>query len=243
MLEMRGICKRFPGGVANDHVDLDVAAGEVHTLFGENGAGKSTLMRVLYGLYRPEEGEIRIDGRPVAITSPAVAIHHGIGMIHQHFMLVNTLTVAENVALGLRSAPTRTDLAAVSRRIAELSERYGLHVDPSATVWQLSVGERQRVEIIKALYRDASLLILDEPTAVLTPQEVEDLFAVLRQMVEDGRGLVFISHKIREVLALSDRITVLCAGRKIGTVTPAEVTRHTLAEMMVGHGQHLVQLV
>jgi len=235
MLELRGICKRFPGVVANDHVDFDVTAGEVHTLFGENGAGKSTLMRVLYGLYRPDEGEIRLNGAPVVITSPAVAIAHGIGMIHQHFMLVNTLSVAENVALGLHSALTRTGLDAVSERIVELSERYGLRVDPSATVWQLSVGERQRVEIIKALYRDASLLILDEPTAVLTPQEVEDLFLVLRQMVQDGRGLVFISHKIREVLALSDRITVLRAGRKIGTVTPAEVTRHTLAEMMVGH--------
>jgi len=235
MLEMRGICKRFPGVVANDHVDFDVTAGEVHTLFGENGAGKSTLMRVLYGLYRPDEGEIRLNGETVAIHSPAVAIAHGIGMIHQHFMLVNTLTVAENVALGLRSALTRTNLEAVAGRVEELSERYGLRVDPSATVWQLSVGERQRVEIIKALYRDASLLILDEPTAVLTPQEVEDLFVVLRQMVQDGRGLVFISHKIREVLALSDRITVLRAGRKIGTVTPGEVTRHTLAEMMVGH--------
>lgn len=235
MLEMRGICKRFPGVVANDHVDFDVTVGEVHTLFGENGAGKSTLMRVLYGLYRPDEGEIRLNGEPVAITSPAVAISHGIGMIHQHFMLVNTLTVAENVALGLRSALSHTNLDAVSGRIRELSERYGLRVDPSATVWQLSVGERQRVEIIKALYRDASLLVLDEPTAVLTPQEVEDLFVVLRQMVQDGRGLVFISHKIREVLALSDRITVLRAGRKIGTVRPAEVTRHTLAEMMVGH--------
>ena len=172
----------------------------------------------------------------MAITSPADAIARGIGMIHQHFMLVNTLTVAENVALGTRSTRRPlTDLDAVSRRIAELSERYGLRVDPQAVIWQLSVGERQRVEIIKALYRDVSLLILDEPTAVLTPQEVDDLFAVLRQMVDDGRGLVFISHKIREVLELSNRITVLRNGRKIGTVLPSEVTRHGLAEMMVGH--------
>jgi simple sugar transport system ATP-binding protein len=236
LLDLRGITKRFPGVVANDHVDFDVRAGEVHTLFGENGAGKSTLMRVLYGFYKPDEGEIRLRGERVTITSPADAIARGIGMIHQHFMLVNTLTVAENVALGTRSTRRPlTDLDAVSRRIAELSERYGLRVDPQAVIWQLSVGERQRVEIIKALYRDVSLLILDEPTAVLTPQEVDDLFGVLRQMVDDGRGLVFISHKIREVLDLSDRITVLRNGRKIGTVLPSEVTRHGLAEMMVGH--------
>ncbi len=236
LLELRGITKRFPGVVANDRVDFDVRAGEVHTLFGENGAGKSTLMRVLYGFYKPDEGEIRLRGESVAITSPAVAIACGIGMIHQHFMLVSTLTVAENVALGTPSGRgPLTDLDAVSRRITELSERYGLHVDPRATIWQLSVGERQRVEIIKALYRDVSLLILDEPTAVLTPQEVDDLFAVLRQMAADGRGLVFISHKIREVLELSDRITVLRSGRKIGTVLPSDVTRQGLAEMMVGH--------
>ena len=236
LLELRGITKRFPGVVANDRVDFDVRAGEVHTLFGENGAGKSTLMRVLYGFYKPDEGEIRLRGESVAVTSPAVAIARGIGMIHQHFMLVSTLTVAENVALGTRSGRgPLTDLDAVSRRITELSERYGLRVDPDALIWQLSVGERQRVEIIKALYRDVSLLILDEPTAVLTPQEVDDLFVVLRQMVADGRGLVFISHKIREVLALSDRITVLRAGRKVGTVLPSEVTREGLAEMMVGH--------
>jgi len=235
MLDMRGICKRFPGVVANSDVDFDVTAGEVHTLFGENGAGKSTLMRVLYGFYRPDAGEIRLHGEPVSITSPAVAIANGIGMIHQHFMLVDTLSVAENVALGIRASHTLTDLDAVSARITELSQRYGLKVDPKAIVWQLSVGERQRVEIIKALYRNVSLLILDEPTAVLTPQEVDDLFAVLRQMVADGCGLVFISHKIREVLALSDRITVLRNGRKIGTVLPQDVTRHELAEMMVGH--------
>jgi ABC-type uncharacterized transport system ATPase subunit len=236
LLELRGISKRFPGVVANDGVDFDVRAGEVHTLFGENGAGKSTLMRILYGIYKPDAGAILLRGEPVSITSPADAIAHGIGMIHQHFMLVNTLTVTENVALGLHSSRgPLTDLTRVAQRIRALSDRYGLEVDPAAYVWQLAVGERQRVEIIKALYRDASLLILDEPTAVLTPQEVDDLFAVLRQMVDDGRGLVFISHKIREVLELSDRITVLRAGRTIGTVTPRDVTPHELAEMMVGH--------
>ena len=233
---MRGITKRFPGVVADDRVDFDVLPGEVHALFGENGAGKSTLMRVLYGLYRADEGEMLLNGEPVSISSPADAIAHGIGMIHQHFMLVSTLTVAENVALGLRSSRgPLTDLRPVSERIRELSARYKLEVDPDAVVWQLSVGERQRVEIIKALYRNVSLLILDEPTAVLTPQEVDDLFVVLRQMVEDGRGLVFISHKIREVLGISDRITVLRAGRKVGTVVPEDVTPHELAEMMVGH--------
>ena len=236
LLELRAITKRFPGVVANDRVDFDVWAGEVHSLFGENGAGKSTLMRVLYGLYKLDDGEIRLRGEQVVIGAPAAAIANGIGMIHQHFMLVNTLTVAENVALGTRSSRRPlTDLDRVSQKIAELSDRYGLRVDPQALIWQLSVGERQRVEIIKALYRDVTLLILDEPTAVLTPQEVDDLFVVLRQMAADGRGLVFISHKIREVLELSDRITVLRAGRKVGTVLPSEVTRESLAEMMVGH--------
>jgi general nucleoside transport system ATP-binding protein len=235
MLSMRGITKRFPGVVANDRVDFDVRAGEVHTLLGENGAGKSTLMRVLYGLYQAEEGEILLNGDPVDITSPAAAIRHGIGMIHQHFMLVPTLTVAQNVALGLKSSRgPLTDLDRVSARIRDLSRSYSLKVDPAAYVWQLSVGERQRVEIMKALYRNATLLVLDEPTAVLTPQEVEDFFVILRQMVEDGRGLVFISHKIREVLALSDRITVLRGGRVVGTVFPADVSRRDLAHMMVG---------
>jgi simple sugar transport system ATP-binding protein len=235
MVEMRAITKRFPGVVANDGIDFDVRAGEVHTLLGENGAGKSTLMRILYGMYQADEGEIRLDGEAVSITSPADAIAHGIGMVHQHFMLVPTLTVAENVALGLPSARRPfTDPDGVSRRITELSSGYGLKLDPSAYVWQLSVGERQRVEIMKALYRNATLLILDEPTAVLTPQEVDDFFVILRQMVADGRGLVFISHKIREVLALSNRVTVLRDGKPVGTVVPADVTRQDLARMMVG---------
>jgi len=235
MLEMRGITKRFPGVLASDHVDFDIRAGEVHTLLGENGAGKSTLMKILYGLYQQDEGEILIHGRPVRLNSPAHAIEHGIGMIHQHFMLVPTLTVAENVALGLKS--TRgplADLQTVSGRIRELSSAFGLHVNPDAFIWQLSVGERQRVEIIKALYRDASILILDEPTAVLTPSEVDDIFRIFRKLAADGRGLVFISHKLKEVLDLSDRITVLRHGRVTGHTTPAESDRHDLARLMVG---------
>jgi simple sugar transport system ATP-binding protein len=235
MLEMRHIVKRFPGVVANDRVDFDVASGEVHTLLGENGAGKTTLMNILYGLYQADSGEILLDGAPVEISNPTDAIANGIGMIHQHFMLVETLTVAENVALGLASSRRpMTDLDRVSERIVDLSDRYGLHVDPHAVVWQLAVGQRQRVEIIKALYRDARLLILDEPTAVLTPQEVDQLFATLRQLTADGRGLIFISHKLHEVLALSDRITVLRHGRVTGRLDAAGSTREQLAEMMVG---------
>ncbi|MGA3353519.1 MAG: ABC transporter ATP-binding protein [Acidimicrobiales bacterium] len=232
---MTGITKRFPGVVANDHVSFEVCRGEIHTLFGENGAGKSTLMRVLYGLYRPDEGEIRMNGERIVISSPADAIRRGIGMIHQHFMLVDTLTVAENVALGEKS--TRgplTDLGRVSAKIRELADTYGLNVDPQAIIWQLSVGERQRVEIIKALYRNVSLLVLDEPTAVLTPREVDELFVVLRQMTDGGRGLVFISHKIHEVLDISARMTVLRAGRNVGTIQASEATRERLVELMVG---------
>lgn len=234
-VEMCNIVKRFPGVLANSKVCFDVNSGEVHSLLGENGAGKSTLMRQLYGLYRPDEGEIIIDGKPVVFHSPADAIHAGIGMIHQHFMLVPTLTVAENVILGLRSKyEPILDLQTVSRRILELSQVYGLKVDPSAYVWQLSVGEQQRVEIIKALYRGASLIILDEPTAVLTPQEVKDLFATLKRMVQEGHALVFISHKLHEVMEISDRVTVLRDGQVIGTRKASEITRNDLVKMMVG---------
>ena len=234
-IEMRGISKRFPGVLASDHVDFDVRSGEVHALLGENGAGKSTLMKLLYGLYHPDEGEILINGKPVTIHSPTDAINLGIGMIHQHFMLVQTLTVAENVALGLPSSRgPLTDLDRVSNRILELAKVYGLKIDPDAYVWQLSVGQQQRVEIMKALYRGAALLILDEPTAVLTPQEVDELFVIMHQMVKDGHALIFISHKLHEVVEISNRVTVLRDGRKIGTRPTAEVTKQILANWMVG---------
>lgn len=234
-MEMCNITKRFPGVLASNHVDFDVLSGEVHALLGENGAGKSTLMKILYGLYQPDEGEIRLNGEKVAINSPADAIHLGIGMIHQHFMLVPTLTVTENVALGLKSSRgLRTDLDRVAERIDELANLYGLSVDPDALVWQLSVGQQQRVEILKALYRGAALLILDEPTAVLTPQEVDEFFVTLEQMKKDGHALIFISHKLHEVLQLCNRVTVLRDGHAIGTKTTAGTTKLQLAEMMVG---------
>jgi simple sugar transport system ATP-binding protein len=234
-LEMKGIVKRFPGVLACDHIDFDVKAGEVHALLGENGAGKSTLMKILYGLYHADAGTILMNGEPVHIGSPTDAIRLGIGMIHQHFMLVDTLTVTENVALGLPSSRgLLLDLDRVEKRIKELSEAYRLQIDPRAPIWTLAVGERQRVEIIKALYRGAALLILDEPTAVLTPQEVEDLFVTLRQMARDGHSLIFISHKLHEVLDISERITVLREGRLIGTVPTQGMTRPQLARMMVG---------
>jgi simple sugar transport system ATP-binding protein len=232
-LEMRGIVKRFPGVLAADHLNFDVHAGEIHALLGENGAGKSTLMKMLYGLYQPDEGSILINGSVVPIRSPQDAILKGIGMVHQHFMLVPSLTVAENTALGMPSS-WRLDLKTIASGLTELSERYNLKVNPNLPVWQLSVGEQQRVEILRALYRGASLLILDEPTAVLTPQEVDDLFLILRTMTEDGRSIVFISHKLHEVLSISQRVTVLRGGRWVNTIPTAQATKPLLAEMMVG---------
>ncbi|MCC6616248.1 MAG: ABC transporter ATP-binding protein [Anaerolineae bacterium] len=234
-LQMRGIVKQFPGVLAVDHVDFEVRAGEIHALLGENGAGKSTLMKILYGLYHADEGAVLIDGVDTAIRSPYAAIQRGVGMVHQHFMLVPSLTVAENVALGLKSSRGwRLDLDVVSKRLNELSERYNLKVDPNVPVWQLAVGEQQRVEILRALYKGAALLILDEPTAVLTPQEVDELFQVLEQMTADGRAIIFISHKLHEVLRISQRITVLRDGRRVDTIPTSGATKATLAEMMVG---------
>jgi simple sugar transport system ATP-binding protein len=243
MLKMTGITKRFPGVIANDGVDLTVMPGQVHTLLGENGAGKSTLMKILYGLYRPDEGAIQLNGTPITIGSPTAAINLGIGMIHQHFMLVPTLTVAENVALGLGGRRGLCDMTPIKKRLVEVADRYGLQVDPDAYIWQLAVGERQRAEILKALYRDANLLVLDEPTAVLTPPEVDDLFVTLRQMRSDGKGLIFISHKLHEVMDLSDEITVLRNGKVSGHTRPAETSREQLAEMMVGRPVELTRNV
>jgi len=234
-VEMRGIVKHFPGVLANNNVNFDVQAGEIHALLGENGAGKSTLMKILYGLYQPDQGEIFINNKLASIHSPSDAINLGIGMIHQHFMLVPTLTVAENVALGLPS--TRgfiVDFDLVSKRIKELAETYGLTVDPNAYIWQLSVGQQQRVEIIKALYRGASLLILDEPTAVLTPQEVDEFFLILKQMAKIGHSMVFISHKLHEVISITNRITVLRDGAVVGTRKTSDTNKKDLANLMVG---------
>ncbi len=234
-VEMRDIVKCFPGVRANSQVCFDVSPGEVHALLGENGAGKSTLMRQLYGMYQPDEGEILIDGLPRSFRSPADAIRAGIGMIHQHFMLVPTLTVAQNIALGERSGRwPLADTKRVVARVRDLAEEYGLAVDLDAYVWQLSVGEQQRVEIVKALYKGAGLIILDEPTAVLTPQEVDDLFVTFRRMVAEGHSLIFISHKLGEVMAIADRVTVLRDGQAVGSRMISETNRDELVHMMVG---------
>jgi general nucleoside transport system ATP-binding protein len=230
-----GIVKRFPGVVANDHVDFDVRIGEVHALLGENGAGKSTLMNILAGLYSPDEGELRMDGVAVAFRSPRDAIAAGIGMVHQHFALVPSQTVTENVILGLGRPRFRLNLARFDAEVEELAGSVGLHVDPRARVWQLSVGEQQRVEILKLLYRGARILILDEPTAVLAPQEIDELFTTLRSLTAAGRSVVFISHKLGEVLAIADRITVMRRGHVTAAGIPAAgATKEDLARLMVG---------
>jgi simple sugar transport system ATP-binding protein len=230
---MRGIVKRFGPVIANDHVDFTLARGEIHALLGENGAGKTTLMRILYGLYHPDEGEIRVKGEPVTIHSPKDAIRLGIGMVTQHFALAAPLTVTENVVLGYTDG-FRLDLNAAQKKVAAAAERFGIQVDPAAVVGDLSVGQRQRVEILKALYREADVLILDEPTAVLTPQEVDQLFEGLQRMQSQGLSVVFISHKLHEVMAITDRVTVLRQGKVIGTVRTADTTPSELARMMVG---------
>jgi len=230
---MRGITKRFPGVLANDRVDLEVRRGEIHGLLGENGAGKSTLMSVLYGIYHPDAGEIEVNGRRVHIRSPQDAIRLGIGMIHQHFRLVQTHTVAENVALGLRESFFFPDRAA-RKKVEALAEAYGLKVDPQARIWQLSAGEQQRVEILKALYRGAQILILDEPTSMLTPRETEELLSTLRRMTAEGHTVIFITHKLEEVMTFSDRVTVLRQGKVAAVRETAQTSERELARLMVG---------
>ena len=235
-LEMRGITKRYPGVVANDSVDLDVRPGEIHALLGENGAGKTTLMNILYGLARPDAGQILLDGAEVELTGPSDAIARGINMVHQHFMLVPVLTVAENIVLGEESTTAAffLDRKEADRQIIDLGRRFGFEVDPDVKVESLSVGWQQRVEILKALYRSAKILVLDEPTAVLTPQETQEIFEVLRRLAAEGHSIVFISHKLHEVLEIADRITVVRRGKVVGERIPSETNEEDLAELMVG---------
>ena len=242
VLELRNITKSFPGVLANDAINLSVEKGEIHVLLGENGAGKTTLMNILYGLYKPDAGQILVQGEEVNIHSPSDAIARGIGMVHQHFMLVPVMTTTENVMMGVESTRNGIflDKVKAAKHIREISKQYDLEVNPQAYVGDLSVGAQQRVEIIKVLYREAEILILDEPTAVLTPQEVEGLFKVMRSLVASGKSVIFITHKLKEVMAIADHITVLRGGRVIGTVTPSEVTQEKLAAMMVGRDVNLV---
>jgi len=235
-LEMRGITKRYPGVVANDHIDLEVRPGEIYALLGENGAGKTTLMNVLYGLATPDEGEILLDGQPVRIAGPSDAIARGIDMVHQHFMLVPVLTVAENILLGEETManPVFLDRKKARSQIIDLGRRFGFEIDPDEKVGSLSVGWQQRVEILKALYRHAKILVLDEPTAVLTPQETKEIFTVLRRLAAEGHSIIFISHKLYEVLEIADRITVIRRGRVVGQRLPSETNEDDLAELMVG---------
>ncbi|MGB3135521.1 MAG: ABC transporter ATP-binding protein [Nodosilinea sp.] len=238
-VEMRGITKRFPGVIANQDVNVSVRPGEIHALLGENGAGKTTLMNILCGLYTAEEGEVFLHGTPVRFQTPNEAIAAGIGMVHQHFMLVESFTVAENIVLGQTSGVLRESRQALHQRLIALADQYGLSLKPDAKIWELSVGEQQRVEILKALYRQAKVLILDEPTAVLTPQETEGLITILRRLAAQGTTIVFISHKLKEILAACDRVTVLRDGKTVGTAAIADCDAHSLAEMMVGREVNL----
>jgi simple sugar transport system ATP-binding protein len=236
VLELKGITKQFPGVLANDHIDLDLRNGEVHALLGENGAGKSTLMSILYGLYHPDEGEIWVKGENVRINSPKEAIERGIGMVHQHFMLIPVMTVAENIVLATEPTKARIvlDFAQARKRVEEIAAQFNFAIDPGARIENISVGQQQRVEILKALYRRADILILDEPTAVLTPQEALELFGILKNLTREGMSIIFISHKLNEVLEIADRITVLRRGRKIETIPAAGATEEGLAQLMVG---------
>ncbi len=242
-VEMRSIVKRFPNGVvANDGIDLLVREGEIHALLGENGAGKSTLMNILFGIHHPDEGTIRVNGQPATHTGPREAVEHGLGMVHQHFMLIPRFTVAENVILGQEdriSGGITLDRATAERKVREVADGYGLSVDPGARAGELPVGMQQRVEILRALYQGGRILILDEPTALLTPQEVDDLYVILRRLRENGTTVIFITHKLREVAAISDRVTVIRRGRTVGTRETAETTAASLAELMVGRGVSL----
>jgi len=236
VLELRGITKRFPGVLANDRIDLTLNQGEIHALLGENGAGKTTLMNILYGLYAPDEGEVIVRGKQVDIHDPGDAISVGIGMVHQHFMLIPVFTVTENVMLGEESLRFGDflDRSIAAEQIQQISEQYHLEVDPTCYVKDIPVGVQQRVEIIKLLYREADILILDEPTAVLTPQEADELFKIMRSLVEQGKSIIFITHKLREVMDVADRITVLRRGAVVGSTTPEKADQQMLAEMMVG---------
>lgn len=234
-IELRGIVKRFPGVIANDGINLKVRRGEIHCLLGENGAGKTTLMRVLYGLYQPDEGEIILNHQPVQMTSPRTALNYHIGMVHQHFRLVPTLSVEENIILGLdEGTGLFMNFKKIRGKISSIAQEYGLLVDLQAKVWQLTVGQQQRVEILKALYRKVDILIMDEPTSVLTPQEVDQLFSTLRTLVDDGLTIIFITHKLNEVMQVSDRVTVLQRGKIIATLLTTETDKQTLARLMVG---------
>lgn len=235
-VQMKQICKYFGSFCALDHVDLNVRKGTIHALLGENGAGKSTLMNILYGFYRADEGEILLNGEPVEVKNPSVAIKHGIGMVHQHFMLVENFTVTQNIMLGAETTKgfDVLDLESVKAQIRELSERYGLYVDPDAKIQDVSVGMQQRVEILKALYRGVDILILDEPTAVLTPQEIEELIEIMHRLVGDGKTVIIITHKLREIKQSSDYCTIIRRGHYVDTVSVAEESEEDLATKMVG---------